>query len=162
MVQRKAVLTVNAWFDTMNSRTPFNAVPHRCGLGKHEDMQLQALDEMQNLVESMAFCDKERRTLLPFQKAILISIQSTKEIFLKLKQQLPITYILTHRFNQDYLENKFSRIQEVEGDVTHPGPVQAINRLRSLELISNVAKLVSNPVVQMEDYAVTPGIELTI
>ena len=51
LVQRKAVLTVNAWFDTMNSRTPFNAVPHRCGLGKHEDMQLQALDEMQNLVE---------------------------------------------------------------------------------------------------------------
>ena len=115
---------------------------------------------MQSLVESMAFCDKERRTLLPFQKGILISIKATKEIYLKLKQQLSISYLLTHRFNQDYMENKFSRIRGVGGDGTHPGPVQAMNRIRSLELISNAAKLVSNPVVQIEaDQVITPGIE---
>ena len=146
-VQSKAVLTVDRWFDTMNSRTPNNAVPHRCGFGVKLDVQLEALNDMQTLVENMRFCGQETRsTKLPFQQGILVSIRSTKEIYQDMIALLPdITYMMTCRLNSDISENKFSQIRGIGGDQSHPGPVAAINRMRSLVIIKNAKHLVSDP-----------------
>ena len=92
-----AILTVNNYFDTMNSRTLHNAVPYRCALGVHEELQIESLLRMKKLVETMKFCnDMGKRTMKPFQKGILISIQSTLTLFQELK-------VRVHTCNEYYL-----------------------------------------------------------
>ena len=152
-IQSKAVLTVDRWFDTMNSRTPHSAVPHRCGFGVKLNMQMEALDDMQKLVENMRFSKKEScTTKLPFQQGILVSIRSTKEIYHDMMQLLPdISFIMTCRLNSDISENKFSQIRGIGGDQSHPGPVTAINRMRSLVIVKNAKHLVNRPAVLLPE-----------
>ena len=164
LVQSKAVLTVNSWFDTMNSRRPYDAVPERCSFGINLTIQQQALAEMKILIENMKFLDKPmRRVQLPFQKGILISIKSTNELFADLKSEtgLNIKHLMTNRLNQDFLENRFSRLRGVGGDKTHPGPVCFMNRMKSLALIiSDAASLVAKPNVEdLHVQNITPGVE---
>lgn len=77
-IKSNAVLTINNYFDTMNSRRPYDAVPYRCGLGVHNDLQIESLLKMKILIENLKFCDNMgKKSLKPFQKGILISIAST-------------------------------------------------------------------------------------
>ena len=153
LVQSNAILTVDRWFDTMNSRTPFNAVPYRCGFGLKLQEQIQALDDMKKLVENMRFCGKENsETKLPFQRGILVSISSIKALYEAMTSLLPeISFLLTCRVNSDVSENKFTQIRGIGGDQTHPGPVTAINRMRCLSIIKNVKHMVRDPAVQLPE-----------
>ena len=57
--------------------------------------------------------------------------------------------MLTSKLNQDILENFFSLIRGVGGYNTHPGPVEAINRIRIILLGKDPEHIVSNPAVEV-------------
>ena len=87
---------------------------------------------MKKLVENMRFCDNmEKKTKKPFQKGILISIQSTMSLFKELKNE-GVDFLHTAKLNQDCLENFFSRLRGVGGNNNHPAPVEAMDRVRIL------------------------------
>ena len=92
-----AISTINKWFDTMNSIIPFSKVPERCGFGLQMDCQLKALEDMRILISTMGFCNRKNdsKKKLPFQKGILISIQSTLELLEEMRNSLEIKYLLT-------------------------------------------------------------------
>ncbi len=82
-----AILTIVNYCDTMNSSHLSNTVAYRCALGVHEDLQINSLLKMKKMVEDMRFCDDMlKKTKKPFQKGILISIQSTMSLFKELKK----------------------------------------------------------------------------
>ena len=76
----------------MNSRRMYDAVPYRCGLGIHQDLQIEILLKIKSLVKNMKFCDNmdnksllenmkfcdnmDKKSLKPFHKGFLISIES--------------------------------------------------------------------------------------
>ena len=147
----QTIQTVDRWFDTMNSRMKYTTVKYRCAYGINQEVQLEALEEMKKLVSNMSFVGKEHTdAMLPFQQGILVSIESTKELFEHMKAVCGITYLLTTRLNNDICENKFSQVRGIGGQQTHPGPVAAMNRLRSLLIIKNAEFFVEKPAVMME------------
>jgi len=89
----KAILTINNYCDTMNSRWMYDAVPYRCGLGIHQDLQIESLLKMKSLVENMKFCDNmDKKSLKPFQKGFLISIESTFALLKEAQVTVQIYY----------------------------------------------------------------------
>lgn len=95
--------TVNDWFDVMNSYQPSNNVLSKSAFGNvvAYDTQLSILDKMDNLIENMRCTNREN--ILTFQEDILMSINSIKNLFIELKNEYPLSYILTHKLNQDVL-----------------------------------------------------------
>lgn len=68
---------------------------------------------------------------------ILISIKSTQLLFEDLKKIYNISYILTHRLNQDSLESFFFLIRSQGRLNDHPTPLNAIHRIRIIVLGKN-------------------------
>ena len=150
-VQSQSIEIVNSWFDTMNSGFLYNANKERCGFGVNFSIQMTALDNMERLVKTMKF-GGNRQTMLPFQKGILVSIKSMRALFADITSLYPsIFFILTRRLNQDCLENYFSQLRGLGANDSHPSPVKAIHRIRSLTLVKNAASLVNNPAVLTEE-----------
>lgn len=71
------------------------------------------------------------RTLLPFQKGILISISSLKLLFSDMKKDFNVKYLLTYHLNQDHLEDFFSVIRSIGGLHDHPSSLAFKYRLRN-------------------------------
>ena len=69
-----------------------------------------------------------------FQKGILLSIASLKGSYQDHKEKYSITYLVTHRLNQDALENFFSQVRNKGGLHDHPSPLNAIHRIRLIVL----------------------------
>ncbi len=65
--QSKMLLTVNDWFNTMNSCRITDQVKLRCAFGIHLDEQLEALRKMDSLIKTMKICkiDKTTGTVIP-------------------------------------------------------------------------------------------------
>lgn len=53
-----------------------------------------------------------KNSLQIFQKGAIISTTSVQHLFQDLKERYGISYILTHRLNQDCLENLFSQVKK--------------------------------------------------
>ena len=121
--------TVNNWFDCMNSRTKLDTKKLSCGFGVHYDEQRAALEKMSEATQKLRSC-KHLKSLLPFQKGILIGIQSVIQLFEKLKVNLDVKFILTTHLNQDIGENVFSRLRSLVPGYDHPRPVSCKNRYR--------------------------------
>jgi hypothetical protein len=68
--------------------------------------------------------------LIPFQKGILLSNRSLEEMFLYLKDNYKVDYLLTFRLNQDILEIFFSYIRGMGGANDHPTPNEFKFRLK--------------------------------
>lgn len=79
-----------------------------------------------------------------FQKAILISIASTKKLFLRMQEQYGVIFIMTYKLNQDFIENLFAIIRLNGGTHDHPSPLKALDRLRLIFLGKNVPNLKRN------------------
>jgi hypothetical protein len=151
-VQSDAVLCINRWFDTMNSRSKYNNVSEKCGFGIYENDQQQALTNMENFINNMDFCNKGKRrqakVSIPFQRAILVSIKSTRALFAEVKAaQIP--YLILCKVNTDPVENYFSHVRGIGGDNSHPGPATAVYRMRILLIGKDPAHVVQRPNVQI-------------
>ena len=64
----------------------YDAVPYRCGLGIHQDLQIESLLKMKSLVENMKFCDNMDK------KGFLISIESTFALLKEAQVTVQIYY----------------------------------------------------------------------
>ena len=107
-------------------------------LGMHEIVQLQALNEMLELVSNMFFVNKRGNlSRKPFQAGIIVSIKSVKALYLELNEE-GAEYLLTTRVNQDCIENLLSCVRAMGGSNSHPSPVETINRIRKACVCKNL------------------------
>lgn len=103
----------NHWFDVMNSYIPFPKVPSKNPYGKDLEIQNKTLNEMIDTMSTMRCISKKRKTetfLQVFQKGVIMSCRSLQSLYIDLKEKYNISYVLTHRLNQDCLENFFSQV----------------------------------------------------
>lgn len=159
-LQSEAVLTINNWFDVMNSRKPTNG-DKSCisfGFGLHANKQLEALEKMEALVHGMKVFFRKRdgsliprQTMLPFQQGILMSIASIRALLDYTKREYQATYILTAKVNQDFIENFFTQFRSLFGPNTHPSPVEAMQRYRILQIGQHSEIVAKNPSVAVEE-----------
>lgn len=148
-IQSNFVLKVNNWFDVMNSRSEFSSSPHRAGFGINLEIQTSALHDMKKEVSEMRFSNNPSKlTKLPFQKGILISIESMLELYKELSRQ-GLRFILTSKLNQDCLENVFSKMRSL--GTSHPGPADILTKMKLLLIGANVQGIVENPAVELEE-----------
>lgn len=119
---------INNWFDVMNSYIPNASIPWKSGYGRTnlKELQDEALQKCYDVVSTMKCCGKP--TMLKFQKGLLISIKSLQNLFQDLKEVYDISYLLTHKLNQDALENIFSQLRTRGGLNDHPSPLDVLNR----------------------------------
>ncbi|KAJ4440540.1 hypothetical protein ANN_08681 [Periplaneta americana] len=130
---------VNNWFDLMNSYSPAHSkVPSKNAYGLKLEEQDNILKNMCDTINSMT-C-RGKRVKQVFQTAILVPISSLKYLLLDV-QKLGMTYILTHRLNQDSLENLFSQIRSRGGLYDHPTPLNSLYRLRMIILGNNAGNI---------------------
>lgn len=95
---------------------------------------------MYNTVKTMKCFNKKyelQQSLQIFQKGILMSITSLKLLRSKMNEKFGFKYILTHRLNQDCLENFFSQIRGRTGSSDHPTPVECLERIKAIMLGKN-------------------------
>lgn len=71
-----------------------------------------------------------------FQKAILVSITSTKKLLCAVtaNPEYNVSFIMTYKTNQDCIENEFALIRLNGGTHDHPSPLQALDRLKLITL----------------------------
>jgi hypothetical protein len=75
-----------------------------------------------------------KRNLKILQKGILTSIASLRCLRNDTNERYGLSYILTHKVNQDSLENFFSQIRTRGGLDDHSTPLNALNRIRIIIL----------------------------
>lgn len=95
--QANIIALIDAWFDVMDSRCRFHWKENKCGLGVHEEQQVTVLKQMRELVTNMYF-GKDVASLQkkPFQTGIVVSIDSTLDLYSDLKEE-GLSYLLTSR-----------------------------------------------------------------
>lgn len=142
----KALVTI----DLMNTYKP-NQYGQSFQKGYGQDLcdQDNILTNMLNVIRTMRCCGKNNLQL--FQKGCIISILSLQELFKDLRSTYNISYILTHRLNQDSLENLFSQIRTRGGLNDHPSPLEALYRIRMIVLGKTQGVLQSNTNTNNED-----------
>lgn len=138
-----AIKIINAWFDLMNSYIPQNfGPPSKQAYGQTREQQNEILNTMLEFMETMRCCGKNSLQL--FQKGCIVSTKSLKFLLDDLRRSHNIDYILTHRLNQDALENLFSQLRTRGGLNDHPSPLNALYRLRMIILGKNQGILQRN------------------
>jgi hypothetical protein len=102
---------VDKWFDLLNSyKINMYSSPWKSGYGIKLEDQNAILDAMTDMFKNMRCCNKN--SLQIFQKGVLITNASLKHLLQDMKTKFPtINYILTHKVNQDSLENLFSQLR---------------------------------------------------
>lgn len=101
---------INIWFDILNSYSPSASVQTKRPYGTNFENQNQILNTAIETFKSMRVISKN--SLQIFQKGAIISTTSVQHLFQDLKERYGISYILTHRLNQDCLENLFSQVKK--------------------------------------------------
>ena len=137
-LQAGAVRTVDAWFDTLNSHSAYNAKPERCGYGVNatsKERQDAALSSMDSLIrQARKVTGKQptgRATLLPCQHGVIRVIASLRGLYGDLKTSCPdMQYLMTTHVNQDCIENAFSQLRGMCGSNNTPDAVEARVRIR--------------------------------
>lgn len=137
----------NKWFDIMNSYAKLNKIDYKSGYGVCLTKQDEILHEMYETVKHMRVIGKN--ALYTFQKGILMSIRSLQLLYKDMCERYQVKYILTHRLNQDSLENFFFQIRVRGGLNDHPSPMNALYRIRMIILGKNPGIL--NTEVNTED-----------
>lgn len=101
---------------------------------------------------------KGKKSLLPFQKGIIISMDSLEGL-LKDQKQFGLQYVMTTRLTQDILERLFSQIRRAEHLCDHPTASEVISRLKKILLANKMPKPSTKTNIQTN--ADKPGVCLT-
>lgn len=133
---------VDSFSDVMNSNSPYppNSQPLRAGFGlsQYHEKQTEILNEMETATRTMRV--KGKKSLLPFQKGILISITSLVGLLAEAGAVHNLKYILTTHLTQDVLENLFSQIRGTGHFYDHPTPIEVMSRIKTLLLSNKMPK----------------------
>lgn len=143
-IMARVLQLFNDWFDILNCKSKFGKHSDSKAYGMELKKQDAVIDEMNELLSKMYIPIKKnesktpclRNALLPFQKGILLTNKSLKELFQYVKEKystdsFKIEYLITRRLNQDVIENLFSYIRHMGGTNDHPSPVEWQYRLKS-------------------------------
>lgn len=84
-----------------------------------------------------------RKSLLPFQKGILISNGSLLGLYNHISERFSMTHVLSYRLNQDVLEKIFSQIRAIGRTYDHPTPLEFKYRMKS-QIISRNSQILSS------------------
>jgi len=124
------VVTVNNWFDVHNSSQQYGNHPGVNGFGVDLNNQELSLRMMSMYMHQMKV--GKRKTLMPFQKGVIISNSSLRELHIYLQEKYPsdYKYILSRRLQQDILENFFAYIRAMGSCKDHPSAYEFRHRLR--------------------------------
>lgn len=115
---------------------------------------------MFSTVQSMKCYDSDkklRESLQTFQKGILLSIKSLQGLYSDVNSE-KTKFILTHRLNQDCLENFFSQVRGKTRFKEHPNTVECLYNIRSIILGRNptvTKQLHGNTIDKLPDEYVT-------
>lgn len=103
----------------MNSQQTYgnNSIAYGLDINNQND----SLDKMDIFIKSMLV--RGKKSLMLFQKGILISNMSLKHLLNDLIIYYDLQRIITRRLNQDILENFFSFIRGMGGANDHPSPM---------------------------------------
>lgn len=117
--------------------------PTKSGYGLYLEEQNALLQDVYDSIKNMRCTGKT--ALQIFQKGLLISVTSLRDLLVDMKcKYSDITFILTHKLNQDSLENLFSQLRTRGGLDDHPTPMNALYRLRMMILGKNPGLVQSN------------------
>lgn len=147
--QAEFIQICNDWFDVMNARTLQEAQQLKAPFGLHYQQQLDILNKMEHSILKLRV--GSAKFLYPFQRGILESIHSLKGLYHDLSgSSMRISYILTHRLNQDLIENAFSVVRKTGAFHTKPSVVDAKQRFKLL-CLSMGGNMLTTSAVQEED-----------
>ena len=163
--QADFVELINNCFDIMNSRSSEGHKQYDYALGWENDFkkmvnQLEILNKSKNEIANMRIiikvCKKtgqvfQKKSLLPFQKGWIVSINAAIELVDKLRLKYDAMFLLTARVNQDCLECLFGIIRFIGGPNAHPGCVEFKNRLRLFLLGRSSAFIVKGAAVKADE-----------
>jgi hypothetical protein len=122
---------VNDWFDVFNSRNPNESLPIKKPFSNSPE-QRRVLHKMETAIMKMRVGSTTK--LFPFQRGMIMSIYSLRDLYSALHEEFGIDYLMTCRLNQDYIENAFSMIRKMGAYNDNPTPVDAQRRLKLLML----------------------------
>lgn len=104
---------VGTWFDIMNSFTPSASVPSKRPFGGIlYEQQTDTFNKIKDTFLTMRCQNKN--SLQIFQKGVFISTTSLQDLYVDLSAKYDLKYILTHRLNQDCLENLFFQVSSLD------------------------------------------------
>ena len=120
----------------MNSRIPQDKSNKvlRNTYGKNLTEQNNALEEMLKYVRNLSVAGKKKSRRYKFSTGITVSILSLQQLYHYLRSRYGVDYILTHRLNQDVLENLFSQVRGLGRMHDNPNSMEFRYRLRTLLL----------------------------
>ena len=81
---------------------------------------------------------------------ILVQVKALRALYFEMVENGPLDYLLTHKQNQDCLENWFSQWRALHGACTKPSQFEAMTRVRNLHFTKNAEFVVKNPSVRIE------------
>jgi hypothetical protein len=131
----KFIEQVSTWFSIMNSYSVTHSEHVRKPYGIFLENQNNSLNGIYETFKSMKCHGKN--VLQTFQKALLMSVKSLQQLFIEMRAKYDCKYILTHRVNQNCIENFFSQVRNMGGLHDHPSPLQSIYRIRLIVLGKN-------------------------
>jgi len=141
---------VAVWFEIFNSRLVSEAIPTKRPFGLDLEYQLGVLQDM--FEEILDLRVGKSRTIYPFQRGLLSSIESLKGLYFELSAtQMNISYVLTNRLNQDYIENFFSMVRQAGKYSDNPSAVDAKKRIKLVALSWGGELVKTTSVAQDED-----------
>lgn len=118
----------NDWFDLFNVRSKFDNRNGTSGYGVNLVHQKKILNSMTSYIREMRIGN--HIGMIPFQKGIHLNNLSLQSLHFHLKEKFDVEYILTHRLNQDVLENFFSFIRGAGRANDHPNALDMKYRIR--------------------------------
>jgi len=130
----------------MNSYVLYAALSNKKPYGVELQQQNEVLNEIINVFSKMSCPNAKNKIsgLQTFQKGVIISCKSLQQLYIYLKEEYDIKFILTHRLNQDSLESLFSQLRSRGGLNDHPTPLDALYRLPMIILGKHPGVIVSN------------------
>lgn len=130
--QADFIKLANDAFDVLNSRNPTHFNPLKCSFRIHLRYQVTTLDKFYKQVDRMKVLSRRKIKHYPFQKGILMTINSIQQLYNTLKEELGIEYINVNRLKQDVAENAFGINRGLGGFKQNPNCVDAKYRLLML------------------------------
>ena len=124
---------IDGGFDVLNSGHPGDVKRLRQGFSGQPEQET-ALDELAEEAATMRV--GAARHLYPFQKGILVTVQSVRGLLADVRESCGMdTYLLTRHLTQDRLEGFFGMVRGCGGSNVNPTPTEAKSRLRLLTIL---------------------------
>ena len=118
-------LLCDSWFDTSNSNREVHLTkPFKSAFGENLQMQKDCMEQMANAIGKLTVKKHENKSMMQWQKGILIYCKGLPMMFEDLTRLYGIRSLFTMRTNQDAVENLFSQLRFLAGNCRTFGRLQ--------------------------------------